>query len=161
MADLPFIFELFDQSVIYQQSRGYPDWKNYDRDAIARDAENNNQYKLMLGDTIGIVFSACYTDKLIWRQMDKDDSIYLHRIVVNPACKGHQLFGAILNWAVEHAKQKGYSNIRMDTWAANQNIIRYYENFGFSIVEKYTTPDIAALPVHNRNLEMALLEFTI
>jgi len=160
MADLPFIFELFDQSVIYQQSRGYPDWENYDRGAIIRDIGNSNQYKVMLGDTIGIVFSVCYTDKLIWREMDKGDSVYLHRIVVNPAWKGHQLFRTILNWTIGHAKQKGCSNIRMDTWAANQNIIRYYESFGFSIVEKYTTPDIEALPVHNRNLEMVLLQFT-
>jgi len=160
VTDLPFIFDLFDQSVTYQQNRGYPDWKNYDRAAIISDAENNKQYKLMLGDTTGIVFSVCYADKLIWREMDKGDSVYLHRIVVNPACKGNKLFGAILNWAIGHAKQNGYRNIRMDTWAANQNIIRYYEGFGFLIVQKYTTPDIEALPVHNRNLEMVLLEFT-
>jgi GNAT superfamily N-acetyltransferase len=159
--DLQFVFTLFDHSVSYQQSNGYPDWENYDRNAIKKDTENKNQYKIMLGDEIAMVFSACYTDKLIWREMDKGESIYLHRIVVNPACKGRKLFGVLFNWSVSHAKDKGLKNIRMDTWAANNKIIGYYESFGFTLIESYTTPNLEALPVHNRNLAMALLEFKL
>lgn len=91
--------------------------------------------------------------------MDKGKSIYLHRIVVNPEFKGQRQFGTILNWAIEHSKQKGLSSIRMDTWADNPTIINYYKSFGFRFVENYTTPDSEELPVHNRNLAMALLEY--
>ncbi len=157
--DLEFIFTLFDQSISYQQKNGYPDWKNYDRSAIRHDMQNKNQYKIIIDAETGIVFSVGYTDKLIWRARDKGDAIYLHRIVVNPSCKGRKLFGVILDWAVTHVKQKGLDFIRMDTWAANENIIRYYESFGFAVVENYTTPNTAELPVHNRNLAMTLLEY--
>ena len=159
--DLEFIFTLFDQSISYQQKNGYPDWKNYDRNAIISDMENKNQYKIIVDSVRGIVFSVAYTDKLIWRERDKGDAIYLHRIVVNPACKGRKLFGVIADWAVNHVKQSGLSFIRMDTWAANENIIRYYESFGFIIIENYTTPDTQELPVHNRNLAMTLLEYRV
>lgn len=158
-ADLPQIFQLFDLSVEYQKRNGYPDWANYDRKAIIRDHENGNQYKVVVDGQIAIVFSACYTDKLIWREMDKGDSVYLHRIVGNQAFKGQKLFGVILEWTIRLIRQKNLKTIRMDTWAANPKIIEYYKEFGFKIVENYITPNIPELPVHNRNLVLTLLEY--
>lgn len=158
-ADLPFIFELFDHSIRYQEKHGYPVWKNYDQGAIRADIENKNQYKIIVNGVIGIVFSVAYADKIIWRELDQGDAVYLHRIVVNPDCKGRQLFGLIADWSVQHAKQKGLSCVRMDTWACNDSLIRYYAGFGFSAVENYTTPDSPQLPVHNRNLALTLLEY--
>jgi hypothetical protein len=47
----------------------------------------------------------------------------------------------------------------MDTWSDNPTIISYYKNFGFELIENYTTPNSPELPVHNRNLSLTLLEF--
>jgi len=161
MNDLEQIFKLFEHSILYQEKKGYPVWRDYDKNAIIRDIENKNQYKIIVDSSIAIVFSVCYTDKVIWRELDKDDSIYLHRIVVNPEFKGQKLFGTILNWVIEHAKQKGLRSIRMDTWTENPTIINYYKSFGFSFIENYTTPNTEELPVHNRNLVLTLLEYKL
>lgn len=161
LTNLPQIFELFEQSIHYQEKKGYPVWKNYDKNAIIKDIETGNQYKVVVDSTIAIVFSVRYTDKIIWRELDTGNSIYLHRIVVNPAFKGQRLFGKILEWVIEHSKQKGLSSIRMDTWAANPTIIEYYKSFGFTFVENFTTPDSEELPVHNRKLALTLLEYTL
>jgi ribosomal protein S18 acetylase RimI-like enzyme len=158
-ADLPVIFHLFEHSITYQEKHGYPVWKNYDQEAIRTDIKNKNQYKVMVDGKIGMVFSVGYADKIIWRKLDQGDAVYLHRIVVNPAYKGRRLFGLILEWSVEHAKQKGLSCVRMDTWANNATIIDYYRSFGFTLIENYTTPDSPQLPVHNRNLALTLLEY--
>jgi len=157
--DLEIIFKLFDHSISYQEKNSFPVWRDYDKDAIRNDIENRNQYKIILHSKIAIVFSVGYSDKIIWREHDQGDSIYLHRIVVNPDYKGRKLFGLILDWATKHAKQKGLSSIRMDTWATNPTIISYYQCFGFSFVENYTTPDTISLPIHNRNLSITLLEY--
>lgn len=159
--DLAFVYELFDLSVKYQEARGYPSWKNYDKSALAQDVESKQQYKVILDTQIGIVFSVRYSDKVIWREMDQGDAIYLHRIVVNPAFKGQKLFGKILNWVIQHAKQKKLGFVRMDTWANNEKIIEYYKGFGFKFVGNYTTPDTPELPKHNRNLALALLELKL
>jgi GNAT superfamily N-acetyltransferase len=159
--DLDFVFELFEHSIIYQEKHGYPVWKNYDKNAIVRDIENGNQYKVIVDSKIAIVFSVCYTDKVIWRSFENGDSIYLHRIVVNPEFKGQKLFGAIVEWAIEHCKKCGLKNIRMDTWAANPTIVNYYKAFGFKFIENYITPDSPDLPIHNRNLELTLLEYKL
>jgi ribosomal protein S18 acetylase RimI-like enzyme len=161
MSDLELIFKLFDHSIIYQEKKGYPVWKNYDKNAIVSDIQNKNQYKILIDSIPAIVFSVCYADKLLWRDRDRQDAIYLHRIVVNPDCKGHQLFGKIMDWAIGHVRQKGLSSIRMDTWAANPTLINYYKKFGFRFIENFTTPDSEELPVHNRNLALALLEYQV
>lgn len=158
LADLPLIYELFEHSIQYQEKHGYPVWKNYDRNAIVRDIEEQNQYKVIVNGKAAIVFSVCYTDKVIWRELEQGDSVYLHRIVVNPAFKGQKLFGTILEWCIGHCQSMGLRNIRMDTWAANPTIINYYQGFGFRFVENFTTPDSEELPVHNRNLALTLLE---
>jgi GNAT superfamily N-acetyltransferase len=157
--DLPLIYELFDQSIIYQERKGYPVWRNYDKNAIHRDMENRNQYKVMVNSQIAIVFGVAYHDKILWREMDQGESIYLHRIVVNPSFKGQRLFGLILEWAIAHVKSRGLKSIRMDTWAANSMIIEYYKTFGFEVVENFITPDTPELPVHNRNLALTLMEY--
>jgi GNAT superfamily N-acetyltransferase len=160
-SDLLQIFELFEHSIQYQEKKGYPVWRNYDKNAIIKDIETGNHYKVAVDSTIAIVFSVRYTDKIIWRDLDTGNSIYLHRIVVNPAFKGQRLFGAILEWVIDHSKQKKLSSIRMDTWAANPTIIEYYKSFGFEFIENFTTPDSEELPVHNRNLALTLLEYKL
>lgn len=157
--DLANIYQLFEDSILYQEKNGYPVWRNYDRNAIVKDINDGNQYKILIDDELALVFSVAYRDRIIWREHDKGDAIYLHRIVINPKFKGQRLFGAVLDWARRHIVEKKLRFVRMDTWAANPTIIDYYKTFGFQIIEHYTTPDTAELPVHNRNLALTLLEF--
>lgn len=161
ISDLNLIFELFEQSINYQEEKGYPVWRNYDRNAIIKDIENKNQYKVVINSNLAIVFSVGYADKIIWRHHDQGTSLYLHRIVVNPKLKGQKLIGKIVDWAIHHCKQKALNSIRMDTWANNATLIEYYKAFGFTVIESYTTPDTIELPVHNRNLALTLLEYKI
>lgn len=159
MEDLEIIFSFFDHSVDYQEKHGVPVWKNYDRNAIINDIKNKNQYKIVIDSQIALVFSVAYSDKLIWRDLEQGDAVYLHRIVVNPDFKGNRLFGNVATWTIKHCMEKGLKKIRMDTWASNFRIVEYYKTFGFRPVENYTTPDSAGLPVHNRNLALTLLEY--
>lgn len=161
MSDLVQVYKMFEQSIRYQEKRGYPVWRDYDKNAIIRDIENRNQYKVLIDSLMAMVFSVAYADKIIWRHWDQQDSIYLHRIVVNPDFKGRRVFGFVLDWAAERARSLGLKNVRMDTWAANPTIIDYYRSFGFTIIENYTTPDSPELPVHNRKLALTLLEYKL
>jgi hypothetical protein len=160
-ADLDFVFHLFDEAIIYQRKNNYPDWEGYDKWVFEDDVINNRQFKIISGDAITCIFSVCYADKIIWRERDMNDGIYLHRIAVNPLFKGQQQFAKIFNWAIGHSRSVGRLYIRMDTWANNPVIIDYYKSFGFKLLETYMTPDIPDLPVQNRNILLVLLEFAI
>lgn len=159
--DLDFIYMLFEEAIIYIKKNNYVGWTTFDKNFIKQDIEKNLQFKIINGNEILCLFSICYTDELIWREMEKGDAIYLHRIVVNPKFKGQKQFDKILNWIKIFAAGKEWKYIRMDTWAENSNIIKYYKSFGFTHIEDYTTPNTPELPVQHRNLKVALFEMKL
>jgi len=160
-SDLDFIYWLFEEAIKYQRKNNYPVWRGYDKDVLRNDVECKYQYKILVGNDIACIFSLFYADPILWRDREKGDSIYLHRVVVNPRYKGQKQLGNILNWLTIHAKQLNMKYIKIDTWADNPNIIEYYKSFGFEFVENFTTPDILELPSHHRNLQLALLELPL
>lgn len=161
MTDLESIYQLFEEAIAYQKRNGYPVWHGYDKRVLITDIDYNLQYKLLNGGEIAYLFSICYSDKLIWREKDRDDAIYLHRMVVNQKFKGQKNFGKVLAWIREHCEGKSLRFIRMDTWADNPKIISYYKSFGFHIAGYFTTPDTEELPIQQRNNEIVLLEVAI
>lgn len=159
--DLDFIYSLFDEAISYQKRKEYPVWVGYDKEVLKKDIENKLQYKILIDDNIACIFSICYSDKIIWREREKGDSLYLHRIAVNPLYKGQKQFRKILNWCVSYASKREIQHIRMDTWADNPSLVQYYKSFGFRIVGKLTTPDSDELPIQQRNNRVVLLEFEL
>jgi len=159
--DLETIYNLFESAIAYQQKNTYPVWKGYDKAALTKDIEEGNQYKITIGTDIAMLFSVCYSDPLIWGERESGDALYLHRIVVNPEFKGKKLFAMVLAWSIFHGRLNNLPLIRMDTWADNPIMINYYKSFGFRYVDECTTPDSEELAIQNRNLKVALLEYTI
>ncbi|MGZ3902365.1 MAG: GNAT family N-acetyltransferase [Bacteroidia bacterium] len=152
---------MFEEAINYIKRNKFVGWTTYDKPCLIRDLENKLQFKVISEQEILAVFSITLNDKLIWREMENGDAIYLHRIVVNPKFKGQKQFEKILNWVKIFASEKGMKFIRMDTWAANPNIIQYYKSFGFTHIEDFTTPDTKELPKQHRKLKVALLEMKL
>jgi ribosomal protein S18 acetylase RimI-like enzyme len=149
---------LFDEAIAYQERNNFPVWPGYAREVLKKDIDYFLQYKLVQNNQIAYVFSICYNDKLIWGDKDSNDAIYLHRMVVNPKFKGKKLFGDILQWGTNHARQNNLRFVRMDTWADNPSIITYYQSFGFKVVGYFKTPNTEELPIQQRNNDIVLLE---
>lgn len=159
--DLDTVLWLFRQAMELQGKNGYKVWEEIDTIALQKDIEEKLQYKIVKDDKIICIFSIQHNDPFIWRERDRDDAVYLHRIVVNPGCKGQRLFEKVLNWVVQFARQNDLKFVRMDTWADNSKIIEYYKSFGFEFIENYKTANAVELPVQNRNLNVALLQMKL
>lgn len=160
-SDFSNILWLFKQAITLQEKEGYTVWNRIDKARLETDIKSHLQYKIISGNDILCLFSVQYNDPLIWRDRDKNDAIYLHRIVVNPNFRGQRQFARVLQWAKERVKKRQLKYVRMDTWAENQKLITYYKSFGFTFIENYKTPDAPELPVQNRNLNVALLELEV
>lgn len=160
--DLPEIFSLFDAAIRFQEVNHYTGWKQYDENFVRKDLAGGELIKIINDDLkIMCIFSVCYSDELIWTEKEKGDSLYLHRIILNRQFAGLKIFNRVLSWSVGHAREKGLNYIRMDTWAENEKLITYYQSYGFRVTDHYTTPNSDALPVQNRNLKVALLEYAL
>ena len=160
-SDVPKVYQLFEEAILFQKRRKYIGWKNYDKEFVKADIQNGLLFKIINTDDIVGIFSICYSDPLIWREKEKGNALYIHRTVLNQNFKGEKIFNKILNWAITHAGEKKLKYIRIDTWADNEKIIEYYKSYGFSFKENYTTPDTDDLPTQHRNLKVALMEFKI
>jgi len=159
--DLPFIYGLFEEAIAFQKANKYVGWQHFDKDFIAADVQKKMLFKLNGKEGVLGIFCICLADPLIWREKERGDAIYLHRIVLNRRFIGARIFGNILDWAVGFATAKDLKYVRMDTWAENLKIIDYYKSYGFRVVENYQTPDTEELPVQHRNLNVALLELEL
>jgi GNAT superfamily N-acetyltransferase len=159
--DMSMILNLFNQAIEYQKVNNYIGWKIIDTKFIEADIQRGLLYKVLSEDKILGIFCVCFTDQLIWREREKGDAIYLHRIVLNREYQGLKIFRAVLHWAIDKARRGNSKYVRMDTWAANSKLIDYYKGYGFRLVENYTTENTTDLPVQHRNLNVALLEFEV
>lgn len=161
LSDLPVIYQLFEDAITWQKQNHHIAWNGYDKEALSEEIKQQRQFKMVSKNTIMVVFSICYSDPIIWRHMDNNNAIYLHRIVVNQNFKGQRLFERILLWAKGNAAARNLSFVRMDTWGNNNAIIDYYKHYDFRLVEYYTTPDTPELSKPYRDLYLALLESSI
>lgn len=161
VSDITTIHRLLDEAIEFQRRRQYVGWDGYDEEFIARDVSNGNVFKVTMKEETVAVFSVYDSDKLIWRERDKGNALYLHRIVLDQRFTGLKVFKEILAWSVARATERKLSFVRMDTWANNEKLINYYQSYGFQFIENYTTPDTLELPLQHRNLNLALLQFAI
>ncbi len=99
MDDYNMIIWLFEEAMQLQGKNDFKVWNIIDEAALKNDIANRLQYKILNDSEIICVFSIQYSDPFIWRDKDKNDAIYLHRIVVHPKFKGQRQFEKILNWA--------------------------------------------------------------
>lgn len=159
LEDLPFIYGLFDQAIVYQKAKGFPVWPSYDRAGLREDIQLERQFKVIQEEDIACIFTITLKDEIVWRERDRGDALYLHRVVVNPVFKGNRLFGHIMDWAIRKAQELDLVFLRMDTWGDNPNLISYYQEFGFQIIEYWQTPNSKALPIQQRGNKVVLLEY--
>jgi ribosomal protein S18 acetylase RimI-like enzyme len=160
-SDWDKIMELFQKVMELQGKNGYKVWAEIDEAGLKKDIENGLQYKVIRNGDFLCIFSVQFRDPFIWQERDKDDAIYLHRIVGNPDFKGQKQFEKVLNWAKQYALRNNLKYVRMDTWADNTKIIDYYKSFGFEFIGTHRTGNEPGLPIQNRNLEVALLEIDL
>jgi ribosomal protein S18 acetylase RimI-like enzyme len=159
--DLSLICHLFEEAIAFQKANGYIGWQSYDREYLKSDIEKGLLFNVMKDNNVIGIFCICFSDVLIWRVKERGDALYLHRIVLDQRFKGEKVFKRVHDWATNFAKASGLKYIRMDTWANNSKIIAYYESYGYTFIENYTTSDSDALPIQHRNLKVALLEYKL
>ena len=159
-SDLPFVYHLFDEAILYQKKKNYPVWVGYDKTVLDNDVEYKRAFKIVINDKIACIFSITTYD-MAWKDDGLGIAVYVHRLVVNPKYKGQKLFGKVTNWLVDYAKEHQMKLVRMDTWCNNPSIIDYYKTFGFELIGFQQYPNTEDIPIQMRGNRSALLEYRI
>lgn len=159
--DIDAIFSFYDDAIVFQKKVFKKHWKGFDRKLIETEVAEGRQWKILVNGKIACIFAVEFSDPLIWKEKNKDPSIYLHRIVSHSEFRGNKFMLAIIEWARNFGKANALQFIRMDTWGDNPNLIAYYVKSGFTHTG-FSTPDpTPSLPKHYEGIELALFELKI
>ena len=126
-------------------------WPFFERSFIEKEIEEQRQWKLMIDDVIACNWAITFSDKEIWGEKDKNDSIYIHRIATKPSYRGKRYIDMIVECAKQYAFQKGKRFVRLDTLGNNTSLIRHYTSAGFQFLGMYKLEDVSNLPGHYKN----------
>ncbi|MCC7466477.1 MAG: GNAT family N-acetyltransferase [Saprospiraceae bacterium] len=159
--DLNTIFKLYDAAIAHQKAVSNMHWLPFDRELVTQEIQEGRQWKILVDDQVACAFVVAYQDAAIWGDKDRESSVYLHRIVTDPAFRGRNFVGAILEWAKWHGKTLGKKFVRLDTWAENLKLKEIYERNGFQFLGVVTPTDLAALPSHYSGIRLSLFEVAL
>jgi GNAT superfamily N-acetyltransferase len=160
-ADMDLIFSLFDAAIAYQEKKGYDLWPQFGREMIATEIVEGRHWKIMDGEAIACVFSVLYNDPVIWMERDLEPAVYLHRIAVNPICKGKGMMTHIRQWAIQHARENNKHYVRMDTWGHNEVLRNYYISCGFPYIGQQQLQNTSGLPAHYGGNHLSLFQIEV
>ena len=75
------------------------------------------------------------SDLLFWPEAPPGTSLFLHNLAVLPDLRGEDVGYAMLDAAVEEARSRGRSFLRLDCDADRSRLISYYRRYGFHQVD--------------------------
>ncbi|MBO6718128.1 MAG: GNAT family N-acetyltransferase [Rhizobiaceae bacterium] len=66
------------------------------------------------------------------------DTAFLNFVLVDPACRGRGIAGAMMDTALSHARANGFPFVRLETYSVLKDARALYAKRGFRIVETTT-----------------------
>ena len=72
-----------------------------------------------------------------WYAEDTDaaDPIALGQLYTDPARTGQGIGAMLMNWALDHAQDRGHDSIQLSVWSENLGAQRFYRRYGFAKVK--------------------------
>ena len=159
LSDVSCFRDFWEAALEYQRSARLPLWPLYPTDLIDNEIRAGLHYSAFLPDgRMAGYFSLVLSDPLIWEDQENGDAIYIHRMCVNPACRGRRLAASVLSWAYGYAAGHGRRFVRMDTWADNEKLMKYYADCGFQVLKTRQIGVIPGLSPHYYHNTLAMFE---
>jgi GNAT superfamily N-acetyltransferase len=138
-AELGDVLSVLDEAAAWLQSIGVTEqWPaSFSADAawverLRRGIENEQVYVAHDGGTAQGCFRLLNEDGAIWQDASRR-YVYLHSLAVRRASAGRGVATAMLDFAVQVAASHGAEELRLDCWAGNERLMRYYLDAGFEL----------------------------
>jgi hypothetical protein len=146
--DVNTILRLYDEARKLQVAKNTVIWPFFDEAFIKEEIQQGKHWKLIHNDVIACCWVITFQDPEIWGDRDNGLSIYIHRIVTDPAYRGNRFIDTIVAWAKVYTASLNKKHIRLDTWGQNQKLIDHYISAGFTNLGIITLENVSTLPSH-------------
>jgi GNAT superfamily N-acetyltransferase len=156
--DVDAILALYEAAIALQKAKSSWHWLPFDASRVEAEIAEGRQWKILVDGQIACIFLTAYSDPDIWGDTDTEPSIYLHRIVTDPAFRGQNFVAEIVKWSNGTGKMLGKKFIRLDTWSENTRLKELYLKCGFRFVRTVAPSTSGALPSHYAGVTLGLFE---
>ena len=148
MKDVADILSLYESARQLQTKKEMVVWPVFEKELVEKEINEQRQWKLIIDNVLACNWAITFTDKEIWGDKDKNDSIFIHRIATNPDLRGNRYVDKIAEWAKAYAVEKNKQFIRLDTLGNNTKLIEHYTSAGFRFLGIFLLTNTEGLPGH-------------
>jgi len=152
--EIPEILAITKACSAHMAKKGIFQWNEHypSKEAFEKDYERAELYVMEIeGRIIGTIVISTYMDE-VYNQIDwltpDEDNIYIHRLAVHPDFQGNGYARQLMDYAEDHARQKGCSSVRLDTFSQNPRNQRFYEARGYQKLGDIIFPKQSEHPFH-------------
>lgn len=149
--DVNEIVLLYEAARALQTQRKMVIWPYFETSFIEQEIEEGRQWKIVSDAVMACNWAVTFEDRKIWRERDKNDAVYIHRICNNPVFRGNRYIDDIVEWSKLYAKDLGKRFVRLDTLGNNVKLIEHYTSAGFEFLGMHKLSDTEGLPLHYQN----------
>ncbi|MBI3650556.1 MAG: GNAT family N-acetyltransferase [Acidobacteria bacterium] len=157
VADIPAIQALFTEAIHWQEAKGLPTFAHLSAAFFAQEINKGAVFLAEVDDQIVGTISLYEADDKIW-DGDPDTALYIHRLISRRGAAGRGVGAALLEWSHKRAAAFDKQWLRVDSWANNEELCRFYESQGFHKVRRKNTGTNEDLPEHYQNIILQLFQ---
>lgn len=156
LAHVDAIMWLFEDARKWHAEMHVSEWPLFEVERVVEDINSGRLMVLRKDDMIAGAVTITEDDPLIWT--DDVSALYIHRLVVARHLKGANLGRLMVEEVDNRAGVLGKSCLRLDCWATNERLKRYYERLGFRAIRDVTIDSAPLLPKHYQGSTTTLFE---
>ena len=134
------IMYIFKEAIIDMEGQGIYQWDNVypNEEVIAEDIKEGTLFVYEDENLIkGLIVLSEHEDEeykeLQW-QFNRGKHLIVHRLCVDPKCKGKGIAKKLVEFAEKYGEENRYEAIRLDAFIPNKRACRMYENAGYKII---------------------------
>jgi GNAT superfamily N-acetyltransferase len=136
--DVEAILSILAEAAQWIESKGIDQWRvdDFTVETIL-DYFKGREIFLAVFEGVPIgTFAIQWSDGHIWKELDNEESGYLHRFAVKRAYSGKGIGVNLLNWAEQYIRSQDKRYFRLDCIAENARLNQFYQTAGFLLISR-------------------------
>lgn len=140
VADIPAIENIYAKRVAYNDAYDIHQWsiEEVNWQAFSRLYTIDDYYVGIYEGSIVCGLFIVDVDEIYWPNVKKGESLYLHKICVDPDFSGCGFADELIHFFKEMGRVNGYSHVRLDVRAHKDKLRAMYERNGFVLHSIHT-----------------------
>ncbi|PYS55624.1 MAG: hypothetical protein DMG13_03240 [Acidobacteria bacterium] len=134
--DLGRYIDLLEEVAYWLETQGIQQWPTgcfrRSADYYAESIKLGEVQLAFLGDELVGTLRVVLRDPIVWPEVVEDDAVYVHNLAVGRYWTGYRFGRRMLEWAEDRTASLGRTYLRLDCFADNEFLQRYYEQRGFT-----------------------------